>query len=375
MFLSKEEERMLESDNYGIRKSMEILVALGKIFNADRLIEIKSAQISGISYDNIGKAGLEWLESLNVKVKVPSFSNPSGMDTLRWREMGIDENFYKNQMKVLNALKKLGVELSLTCTPYYFQKIFYKDNLAWAESSAVIYANSVIGARTNKESGITALASAIIGKTPNYGLHLKEERRAEIRVIVERDVDPAIAGYETGKIIKNKIPLVEFKRKVVRDDLKAFGAALAASGETAMFHAKYLTPEWDDFEIPNEKIHIDNSNFEKCEADLIAIGCPHLSKEELESILRLLSKRGKVKKELWIFTSRKIIQENSDLIKKIEEFGAKVFADTCMVVSPVTKKFECIMTNSGKALEYLPKVRHVNATFGDIKECIEVATR
>ncbi len=375
MFLSKEEERLLDSDSYAIRKSMEILIAVGKIFEADRLISIKSAQISGISYDNIGDAGLEWLESLDAKVRVPTFSNPCGMDVIRWREMGISEDFWKKQMKVLNALKKIGVELSLTCTPYYIHNVSKGDHLAWAESSAIVYANSVIGARTNKESGITAIASAIIGKTPNYGLHIKENRKPDVRLIVEKDVNPAIAGYEVGKVVGDRIPFVEFEYAVSRDGLKAFGAALAATGNAAMFHAKGLTPEWKDFEIPKEKIRISKDEFERCEADLIAIGCPHASKNELKEIRHLLSKKGKVKKEFCIFSSRKLIEENYKLIRKIEEFGAKVFADTCMVVSPATKRFKCVMTNSGKALEYLPKVRNVNATFGDIEECVEVATR
>uniref|UniRef100_A0A7C3UHE7 Phosphomevalonate dehydratase large subunit n=1 Tax=Geoglobus ahangari TaxID=113653 RepID=A0A7C3UHE7_9EURY len=375
MFLSKDEEKLLESDNYTIRKCMEILVAIGKIFDADRLIEIKSAQVSGISYDNIGDAGVEWLESLNAKVKVPTLCNPAGMDLIRWREMGIDEDFYEKQMRVINALKELGVSMSLTCTPYYLVETNYGDHLAWAESSAIVYANSVIGARTNRESGITALASAIIGKTPNYGLHIKENRAPDVRVIVDKEIDPAIAGYETGRIVEDKIPFVEFKKKPNSDGLKAFGAALAASGGSPMFHAKEITPEWEDFEIPSEKIVIDGLKQENCEPDLIAIGCPHLSKEELKVVYDLLSKMGRVKRTLWIFTSRNIVQENKELVKKIESLGAKVFSDTCMVVSPATRRFECVMTNSGKALEYLPKTKNVRAIFGNLRECIEVATK
>ena len=374
MFLSKDEERLLENGDYTTRKCMEILVAVGKIFDADRLIEIKSAQISGISYDNIGEAGLEWLESLNAKVKVPTLCNPAGMDLIRWREMGIDGDFYEKQVRVINALKKLGVTPTLTCTPYYLIEVKYGDHLAWAESSAIVYANSVIGARTNRESGITALASAIIGKTPNYGLHIKENRAPQVRVIVG-EIDPAIAGYEAGRIVEDKIPFVEFKKKPDADGLKAFGAALAASGGSPMFHAKGITPEWRDFEIPSEKIFIDGSELEKCEPDLIAIGCPHLSREELKNVCDLLSKMGRVKKPLWIFTSRRIAQENKEIVEKIEKFGAKVFSDTCMVVSPATRRFECVMTNSGKALEYLPKTKGVRATFGNLRECIEVATK
>lgn len=376
MHLTKDEEKLLESDNESIRKSMEILVALGEIYGAERLVEIKSAQISGISYDNIGDAGLEWLENLKARAVVKAYANPAGLDTLRWREMGIDESFYEKQMRVLRALEKLGVELTLTCTPYYLETPGFGDHLAWAESSAVVYANSVIGARTNRESGISALAAAIIGKTPEYGLHLKENRAPQIRVVVDEGVNPAIAGYYAGRLIGSKIPLVEFQRTLSRDELKWFGASLAASGGAGMFHAKGLTPEWEDFEAPEESVSIEKSEMERdCEPDLIAIGCPHASLSELRQIYELLRKYGNVKREMWIFSSRNVIEENRSLVARIEEFGAKVFADTCMVVSPASSGFECVMVNSGKALEYLPKLRGVNAIFGDIEECVRWATR
>ncbi len=374
MHLTPEEKKLLESDNDSVRKCMEILVALGEIYGAERLVEIKSAQISGISYRNIGDAGLEWLESLNAKVAVKSYTNPAGMDVERWREMDIDNEFYEKQIRILKAFERLGIEITLTCTPYYLDTPSFGDHLAWAESSAVVYANSIIGARTNRESGISALASAIIGKTPCYGLHIKENRAPEVMVKVSRDINPSIAGYELGRISGSKIPLVDFGRTLSRDELKLFGAALAASGGAGMFHAVNLTPEWRDFKLPSEKIEIDKSQIEsKCDPDLIAIGCPHTSAEELRRILDLLRKYGKVKKEVWVFTSRELMRGNQNIVKEIERFGVRVFADTCMVVSPATERFECVMVNSGKALEYLPKLRGVNAVFGDLNECIRRA--
>ncbi len=375
MDLTPEEERLLESDNDTVKKCMEILVALGEIYGAERLVEIKSAQISGISYRNIGDAGLEWLENLDAKVAVKSYTNPAGMDVERWEEMGIDCEFYEKQIRILKAIEKLGVEISLTCTPYYLDTPSFGDHLAWAESSAVVYANSVIGARTNRESGISALASAIIGKTPCYGLHIKENRAPEIRVRVGREVNPSIAGYELGKITGSKIPLVDFGRPLSRDELKLFGAALAASGGAGMFHAVNLTPEWGDFEVPDEKIEIDQFQIDpECDPDLIAIGCPHTSAEELEKILALLKRYGRVKREVWVFTSREVMRKNPGIVGEIEKFGVRMFADTCMVVSPATERFECVMVNSGKAFEYLPKLRGVNAVFGDLSECIRRAT-
>lgn len=376
MYLTKEEEKLLESDNPTIAKSMEILVALGEIFGAEKLIPVKSAQISGISYQNIGDAGLEWLESLNARVKVPAMVNPAGMDVERWEEMGIDEGFYRKQMRILKALEKLGAELTLTCTPYYVYPPSYGDHLAWAESSAVIYANSVIGARTNRESGISAIASAIIGKTPYYGMHVKENRAPNILIEVEGDLtdaDVSALGFQIGNELKhNEIPIFRLPRKLTNDELKLLGAAMASTGNSAIFHVEEQTPEWEDFQMPEEKIEFDIKEMRfECEPDLITLGCPHLSKEELLKVLEILqSEARKVKKELWLFTSRKISEENKEIVEKIESFGAKVFNDTCMVVSPATEAYECVMVNSGKALTYLPKLRKVNIAFGSLEECV-----
>jgi hypothetical protein len=375
MHLTPEEEELLSSDNETVAKCMEILVAIGEIYGADRLIAIRSAQISGVSYDNIGDAGLEWLEGLNARVRVPAYVNPAGIDVKRWEEMGIDSEFYSKQMRVLKALQRIGAELSLTCTPYYLHTPSFGDHLAWAESSAVCYANSVIGARTNRESGITAIASAIIGKTPCYGLHLKENRAPTIYVKVRNpNFNPSLLGYVLGDKIPGEVPLINLPRTVTKDELKQMGAAMAAKGNTALFHVEGVTPESGDFERPKEKMEIDLTEFdsEKCVPDLIALGCPHLSSEELREILSISSRfyPRKVRKEVWLFTSRKVYEENHEVVRKLERMGFKVFCDTCMVVSPSTSKYECVMVNSGKALTYLPKLRGVRVIFGSIKECI-----
>ena len=143
MYLTKEEERMLNSENETISKAMEIIVKIGELFGAEKLIRIESAHISGISYQNIGDEGLEWLESLKAKVRVKTTINPAGMDLKRWRDF-VDEKFYEKQLRILNALRRIGAELTLTCTPYYIHKPNLGEHLAWAESSAVVYANSII---------------------------------------------------------------------------------------------------------------------------------------------------------------------------------------------------------------------------------------
>ncbi len=373
MNLSKDEEKLLESDNPTIAKCMEILVALGEIFGAERLIPIKSAHISGISYKNIGEEGLEWLKSLKARVRVRTTLNPAGMDLERWKDMGLNDRFVKKQIEVIKALESIGAELTLTCTPYYIHKPSLGDHLAWAESSAVVYANSVIGARTNRESGISALASAIIGKTPYYGLHVKENRAPTILVKVKGDLNPSIVGYKIGSEI-DEIPIFDFERRLSDVELKQLGASLASTGNIAMFHVIDQTPEWREFDIPNEKMEVDRVEIkDDCEPDLIALGCPHLSEEEIREIARIIERYGKPKKPVWLFTSRHVYNKLRHVIEKLESKGIKVFRDTCMVVSPATERFECVMVNSGKALTYLPKLRRVKAIFGSTHECIRRA--
>ena len=373
MYLTKDEEKLLESDDPTVSKCMEILVALGEIFGAERLIPITSAHVSGISYVNIGEEGLEWLKGLKGRVKVKTTLNPAGMDLERWREMDVDEEFAKKQMEVISALTSLGVEPILTCTPYYVHEPSFGEHLAWAESSAVIYANSVLGARTNRESGISALASAIIGKTPYYGLHLDENRAPTILVKVRGRVNFPLLGYVLGRELDG-IPIFDFDVTPSEDDLKHLGASLASTGGLGMFHVMNVTPEWDRYEIPKEKIVFEPSDLKfDCEPDLVAIGCPHLSPKELRLIAEFVDRFDRVKVETWLFTSRKVYEECRDLVRRIEEKGIRVFRDTCMVVSPATERFECVLTDSGKALTYLPKLRGVCVDFADTFTCLRRA--
>src|SRR5271157_4007734 len=187
MELDREDELVLAGE-FGDtpRMMMEILVALGKVFGAEKMVPIRSAQVSGASYKTSGKYGLEWSNNLHdARVAVPTVLNPVGMDRERWREMGISPGFAKKQAEVINAYDRLGVRLECTCTPYYSSITQYGDHIAWSESSAVAYANSVIGARTNREGGPGALAAAIIGKTPYYGLHLIGNRKPGLVITVD----------------------------------------------------------------------------------------------------------------------------------------------------------------------------------------------
>ncbi|MEA1944506.1 MAG: aconitase X catalytic domain-containing protein, partial [Euryarchaeota archaeon] len=236
MYLTPSEELILNGEHgYTMQKAMEILVALGDIYNADRLIPIRSTQIAGVSYKTIGDAGLEWLSDLHGTVSVPSILNPAGIDRVRWRELGISEEFAVKQEQIIGAYEKLGIRTWCTCTPYDIQDDLARigDHLAWSESSAVSYANSVIGARTNREGGPSALAAALLGRTPNYGYHLNENRLPSIAINVEGELcgtDYGALGYIAGGIVGSRIPIFSLESIPSNDERKALGAAMAASG-------------------------------------------------------------------------------------------------------------------------------------------------
>ena len=208
MQLTKDEERMLNGDmGYAARKSMEILTALGDIYGADRLIKVGSVQVAGVSYHNLGDAGLEFLNELakDGRVKVLTTLNPAGMDLENWKQLGISEELAAKQNLVIEALERMGILISCTCTPYLIGNLpRYGEHLAWSESSAVTFANSVIGARTNREGGPSALAAAFVGKTPNYGLHLDKNRVPNVHVKVNtaptKLSDWGALGYVIGHI-------------------------------------------------------------------------------------------------------------------------------------------------------------------------------
>jgi predicted aconitase len=397
LFLTKKEEAMLDGE-YGQAKAtaMKLLVTIGDVFDAERLVKIGSAQISGVSYKNLGDPGLGFLQRLQdmeAKVTVPTTLNPAGMDLLRWKEIGFEERFAKKQLIVADTFESMGIRPTYTCTPYLVGNCPARgQNIAWAESSAIAYANSVIGARTNREGGPTSLASAITGKTPLFGLHLKNRRRpshvVNLGFNINRPIEYSALGYTIGKIRGCKIPFIKADLHPTIDELKALGAGLAASGAIPMFHIEDVTPE--SHEVMNdltecEHLEIEKKDIEetleglssKGEYDFICIGCPHCSLSELETIAKILNRR-KVSRKLWVFTSRynREIAEKRGYVKKIEETGGKVLSDTCMVVSPLERfRFTGAITNSCKAAHYLPSTCKLNTDLRDLKGCLEAAVK
>ena len=388
MYLSRDEEAIYRGDKgETLRRMMEILVALGDIYGAEKLVPVRSVQIAGVSYKTIGDAGLEWISDLVGQVVVPSILNPAGMDLLRYKEMGISEEFANKQQETIEAYRRLGVTVDCTCTPYqiYDRLASRGDHLAWSESSAVSYANSVIGGRTNREGGPSALAAALIGKTALYGYHLDSNRMPTHLVKVNADLqgsDYGALGFLVGKEVGDGVPRFRLRSIPRRDELKALGAALAASGSVALYYVDGATPAppapgadevaYESINIEKEEIEAVYSEHSGSDADIVALGCPHCSREELERIADLLDGQ-KVAKEMWVCTARKISDACPDLVERIESSGARVYCDTCMVVSPATEGYRKMMVNSGKALVYLPGLGGVDAAFGSLDECVDVA--
>ena len=386
MQLDPEDEKILAGEQ-GVtkQKMLELLVALGKVFGAERLVPIKSAQVSGASYKTIGEYGLQWLNTLDAKAVVPAVLNPIGMPRGRWQEMGVDADFAKKQQAVVAAYERLGIALECTCTPYYLYETSFGDHLAWSESSAVSYANSVIGAKTNREGGPSALAAALIGKTPCYGLHLEQNRRPQVVIDVQaatRDwtvAEYGALGYHAGKLIGNRIPFFTGIRPD-RDQLKALGAAMAATGAVALYHIAEVTPEAkkNHYNVAGlETISVEGAEVQKLFSDVpveaVALGCPHCSPEELVCLAGLL-KDKLVTKPLYVFAAQGVIDANLRCVQIIQKSGARVYADTCMVVSPVMEQYKGIMVNSGKALAYVPDMCGGVARIGTTEECVQVAT-
>jgi predicted aconitase len=397
MKLTQEEQDMLDGKHgKAAKKSMEILTILGEIFDAECMIEVYGVQIAGVSYANLGEAGLEFLSEMaeDGKVRVLTTLNPAGMDRENWQSLGIDRDFAKNQNRAIDAFSKMGIITTCSCTPYLIGNApHYGQHIAWAESSAVCYSNSVIGARTNREGGPSALASALTGKTPLYGYHLDKNRHGQVLIKVNAPVKGTDEFGVLGKIIGDK--LVELEKKIpyikripsaTIEELKSFCASVATYGGIALFHMERITPEYDKYPKPSDIVFeinqgdLDNTRAEliddNIEIDFVSIGCPHASIHEISKIASLLEGK-EVKKEFWITTARptKRIADEAGYSKIIEDAGAKFAADTCCVVAPIKGRFKGIMVDSAKACYYGRAKNKFKVKIGTIDACVEEATK
>ncbi len=393
MNLTKNEQEILDGNHSkSTKKAMEILVALGTIFDAEKMIPISSVQIAGVSYSNLGDAGLKFLTEMadgGGKALVLTTLNPAGMDIDNWEAMGISEDFAEKQKRVINAFARMKVITTCSCTPYLFGNVpHFGENIAWSESSAVCYSNSVLGARTNREGGSSALAASLTGRTPKYGFHLDENRHPTITVVVENQPtenhEYGGLGLVIGKKLeatgKKSIPYIKGIQKASVENLKSFCASIATYGGTALFHMEDITPESDSFSPPKESFLVSMNEIKEAisslnepshkEIDFVSLGCPHLTINEIARIAELLEGQ-KVTKEFWITTSRpmKQISDIAGYTKIIEESGALFAVDTCCVVAPIRGRFNTLATDSAKACYYAyskNKFKTVFLSFDDV---------
>jgi predicted aconitase len=392
MELTKQEQAMLDGkEGYAARKSMEILKALGDIYGADRLIKVGSVQVAGVSYHNLGDAGLEFLNELarDGRVKVLTTLNPAGMDLENWQQLGISPDFAAKQNLVIDAFERMGILISCTCTPYLIGNLpRYGEHIAWSESSAVTFANSVIGARTNREGGPSALAAAFVGKTPNYGLHLDVNRVPNVHVKVNTRLaklsDWGALGYVIGKKAENKIPYITGIAEAELDELKSFCASVVTYGAQPLFYMLGITPGAESQLVPRVIVTVeeadiksayDNINDQVTYIELVCVGCPHCSIKEISEISQLLEgKRVAEGTEFWVATSRtaKQLADKRGYTQTIEAAGAKFACDTCMAVAPLKGRFKSLATTSAKGCFY-SRQNKMLTKMGSLRECVEAA--
>lgn len=383
MRLTQAQRRVQRRGTPSERKAMDLLVALGEIYGADRLIPITSAHVAGASYKIVGDAGREFLEAFSetARVKVPTTVNPVGMDLTAWKETGIPSDFADQQRRIVEAYRRMGVRETWSCIPYQVgNRPGLGEHVAWAESSAAIFANAVLGARTNREGGPSALAAAVTGWTPDYGLHREENRVATTRVrltVPIKGYEFALLGHHLGRRLGGGIPYLEGMRGT-EDELKALGAALATSSDITVFHVQGMTPEWEaagGHEL--EVLEVGAEDLAEAKADLlttedyeiVAFGCPQLSEGELAEVADLMQTHRPTV-PVWVFTSRDVAQRAEEAVARIRGQGGRVVLDTCPEVTPLNLIARDVGTASAKAAVYLPTLSGQRVHLDDHEELL-----
>jgi len=403
MFLTKDEERILKGETGSVlARAMKLIVTIGDLKGAERLVSISRSQVAGVSYKTSGDPTLELMEALaneGVKVRTLATQNPAGMDLERWKDMKVSPQFATKQLRICNAYKNLGVKPVCTCTPYLSGNKPVRDEIVgFSESSAVAYVNSVIGARTNRHGGLDALSCALVGKVPLMGLLLNEHRSGSVYVDIEfepnEESDYAAIGYYIGKNLKTgEIPVFTGLKNASSDSLKLLGAAAAAAGSVGLFHVLDVTPEAKNKHLvkewtAEERLSMGTKELKSVydeltiteSPDLVCLGCPHCSVNEVREVARKLDgKKMKRGINFWVYTSPNVYDESlkQGYVDTIRSAGGDVFRHTCMVVSPLEEMgFERLISNSAKACFYVPRMTKGKCTCGlaSQKQCIDMFT-
>jgi predicted aconitase len=405
MFLTDDETQMLNGGKGpAVQKAMQILVALGESFGAERLVEVNNVHMAGSSVLVAEEAGTRFVEDIRKqggKFVTRVTTNPTAVDQTQWKEIGIPESDSILQVRLTDAYAGMGANTCNTCIPYLTGNTpRFGEHMAWGESSAVVFANSVCGARTNREGGPSGLATALTGRTPMYGFHLKENRYGNFLIKVEtslRDMtDYGTLGYFAGKIAGQDTPVFTgIPGSPTLEELKALSASLAASGSVSMFHAVGVTPEAPTLEDafggrePAKVIVFGDAEKQEAEnalnkepsdhVDWVLIGCPNASVQEIREVAEALEGK-KVHKDvsLWVTTAVPMyaMAENLGYIETIKKAGGIVVRETCpflarsRVIAP-NKGYKTLTTNSAKMAFYAPGQFGLPAHYGNLERVMQ----
>lgn len=424
----------LEGSSEATEAALRTVKRVASIFNATELLPITSAHIDAVTF--IGQGGLRFAKKLvemGGKVSVPTTLNSQSVDRRRWQKLGVDAELARNANAVGDAYLELGCQVSFTCAPYLLPtKPAFGDNIMWGESNAVVYSNSVLGARTEKYADYFDICAAIIGKVPNIGVHLESNRKPTIILdatniiqdyiilnmgdsLLDSDVDSffPVMGWLCGYLSDGHIPLIlgfDLLSNITQDNLKSFSAAYGTTGTSPLFHMAHVTPEArtntdvenminsctkGQLEITIDQVRTAYASLDggagesegddtlSTQIDLIALGNPHLSLTELQHLATMIGSDNRPKNDnvrVIATLSRYIESKGEELgfIKQLKNFGVEFINDTCwcMLLDPpiIPKQTNAnVLTNSGKYAHYGPALTSRKLRFASLRDCVEAA--
>ena len=403
MKLSEEENAILDgAAGSAPQLAMRIVVRMAAILGAEELVPVASAHIDGCLYH--GDGGVEFAErlvNLGGAVSVPTTLNVGALDLLNPRNVRASERRREMALRLMKAYESLGCRPTWTCAPYQAgHRPSLGEHVAWGESNAVVFANSVLGARTNRYGDFMDICCALVGRAPRTGLHLGERRRATVLVdtgslnpaLKERDVFYPVLGTWLGAAVGERVAVVTgLPASATEDQLKAMGAASASSGAVGLFHIEGVTPEAPDLETalagrapetvltPSarelRRVRDALSTTGANEIDAVALGSPHFSREEF-ALLEALLPREPFGVPFYVCTGRGEVQrlEESGRLRRFREAGVDIVADTCVVVTPILPpRGGVLMTNSGKFAHYTPATTGYDVVYGSLEDCVRSA--
>ena len=401
-----EKDRALLSGKHGAaaKMAMSIVVRMAEVSGADELLDITGAHIDSTVY--IGNAGLEFAErlaGLGARVSVPTTLNVSGLDEHHWQEWPVPADWARQAYRQMAAYQSMGTIPTWTCAPYQLEtKPVFGQQIAWGESNAIAFANSVIGARTERYPDLFDICCAITGRVPAMGLHLAQHRLGQILFrlvdvptrLQERDDFYPVLGNLIGQRSGDKIPVIDGMTVTANEDqLKAFCAAAASSGGVALFHMVGVTPEAPTLQAafqgnhPLQTVEVGmqallHSRRQLTHADgdaldMVVLGSPHFSLAEFKRLAPMMAGRRKHPEVKFLVTSSRAMTEfarKAGIFEVLEAFGAQLTVDTCILTSPMLPpEIQHLMTNSAKFAYYSPGMLQKQIAFGSLEDCVNSA--